>query len=299
MMASLKPSPFFFSVAFLGICLVITVPGCFAQKGGIPEKASMTASYPENTILAGIDGTSISFDQLISEIRAVRIVYIGENHNNQSHHQVQQRIIRRLSEIDPGLKIGIEMVDRTYQPQLDLWTSGRLDEKRLIATLHWYANWRYPFSLYRDIFLLAREKHLSLVALNIPFHIPPKIATGGLDTLSADEKKFLPKTIDLGNKTHQEYVRKIFGKHQVPGFDNFDNFYAAQCVWDEAMAETISEHLSESSMVVLAGNGHIIYKFGIPDRAYRRNGACFRTIVLTEPDEPIVLHSADYIWVTN
>jgi uncharacterized iron-regulated protein len=51
-------------------------------------------------------------------------------------------------------------------------------------------------------------------------------------------------------------------------------------------------------MVVLAGNGHIQFKYGIPDRAYNRTGASFRTIYLAPAGDVVELDIADYIWVT-
>jgi uncharacterized iron-regulated protein len=51
-------------------------------------------------------------------------------------------------------------------------------------------------------------------------------------------------------------------------------------------------------MVVLVGNGHIIYKFGVPNRAYKRNGAPFKTIYLAPVGGEAELSWADYLWVT-
>ena len=48
------------------------------------------------------------------------------------------------------------------------------------------------------------------------------------------------------------------------------------------MAENIDKFLKKNpgySIVVLAGNGHIVYSYGIPDRAYRRNKIEYTTIL--------------------
>jgi uncharacterized iron-regulated protein len=81
-------------------------------------------------------------------------------------------------------------------------------------------------------------------------------------------------------------------------FPSFDYFYLVQCVWEEAMAETIAHHLGSDGMIVLAGNGHIIHKFGIPDRVYSRTKADFRTIYLASAGSQAELSYADYVWVT-
>ena len=79
----------------------------------------------------------------------------------------------------------------------------------------------------------------------------------------------------------------------------FDDFYAAQCVWEDAMAQAIVENLKADVMVVLAGNGHIQYKYGIPDRAYRRAEVAFLTIYPANVGSEVDLGVADYIWVSK
>jgi uncharacterized iron-regulated protein len=84
----------------------------------------------------------------------------------------------------------------------------------------------------------------------------------------------------------------------VKGRQDFENFYMAQCVWEDAMAETIAENLKQSKMVVLVGNGHIYRKFGIPQRAFNRTGRSFRTLHPVIVGGNAQLIDADYLWVT-
>ena len=64
------------------------------------------------------------------------------------------------------------------------------------------------------------------------------------------------------------------------------------------MADAVAENLESGKMVVLAGNGHIIRKFGIPDRAFARTHASFKTIYLAPVGGEAQLSWADYLWVT-
>jgi len=52
-------------------------------------------------------------------------------------------------------------------------------------------------------------------------------------------------------------------------------------------------------MAVLAGNGHIQFKYGIPARAYARTGAPFRTVILSSPGDEIPAGLADYVWAVE
>ncbi|MBW1833477.1 MAG: ChaN family lipoprotein, partial [Deltaproteobacteria bacterium] len=188
----------------------------------------------------------------------------------------------------------------SYQQILYLWSDGELNEKEFMEKMHWYANWRFDFELYKDILLFLKNNRIRIVGLNLPFHIPPKIAIGGIESLSDDEKKNLPKEIDTSNVGHKAYLEKIFEEHKVKGREKFENFYMAQCVWEEMMAESISQNLKGNPMIVLVGNGHIVHKFGIPDRAFRRTEASFKTIFLAPAGSgaEAELSFADYIWVT-
>jgi uncharacterized iron-regulated protein len=196
------------------------------------------------------------------------------------------------------MRVGMEMFDRSYQEVLDLWSAGVLDEETFLRKVHWYANWQFDFGLYRDILAFIKENRIKIVALNIPFYIPGRIRVGGIDNLPDTDKQYLPKEIDTSNVAHRNYVEQVFNQHHLRGNVKFDDFYMVQCVWDEIMAESIAADLGGNKIVVLAGNGHIQYKYGIPDRAFRRTNASFRTVYPVSAGKEIELGIADYLWVT-
>lgn len=250
------------------------------------------------TIIDARTGAPVAFEEMLKEAAAARVVYVGEQHTAAAHHEVQLQVIRALHAGGARLAIGMEMFDRTYQPVLDLWSQGALDEEALLRRTHWYANWRFDYALYREILAFARSERIPVVALNLPFNIPPKIRVGGIDTLSAYEKRFIPHDIDTGVAPHRQFAEKIFAQH---GFKNtrFEDFYMAQCVWDEAMADAAAARMPAGLMVILAGNGHIQYKYGIPERLHRRTGLTYRTLYPVSAGAPIDRSIADYIWVTE
>jgi len=83
------------------------------------------------------------------------------------------------------------------------------------------------------------------------------------------------------------------------GRKNFEYFYTAQCIWEEAMAESITQNIENNIMIVLVGNGHIQQKFGIPDRVFRRIQTPSRTIFPASVGSRAELSFADYIWITQ
>ena len=255
--------------------------------------------FDSGTIISSEINNPVTFDALMEDLKTVRIVYVGEQHTNPDHHAVQLKILEDLFQREPTLVLGMEMFDRTYQPILDQWSAGELTNQQFIEKVHWYANWKYDFELYVDILNFVKDHHIPIIAINVPPDIPAKIAVGGIENLRSWEKEFLPKISHTSNPDHRSYIQTIFNFHNLRGRENFEYFYAAQCVWEDSMAQAIADHLGEKPIIVFAGNGHITQKFGIPDRAYALTGASFKTIMPISVGSEAKLHEADYIWVTS
>lgn len=287
-------------------CNLIRV-GSFLVIGLMLGCAPMSkTSLEEHTTKALEAGTSIwtstgqpvSFEAMVSDLLQSRVIYIGESHARRSDHVAQLEVIDAVFQRHRKLAVGMEMFDRSYQPVLNQWSAGELDEESFLRKVHWYANWRYDFSLYRPILEYVRDHRISLIGLNIPFDIPAKIRVGGIENLLPPDKHHVPADIDATDTAHREHAAEVFKRHNFHRDTRFEDFYMAQCVWDEAMAQAVAQNLKDDIMIVLAGNGHIQYKYGIPQRAFRRTGLTFRTIYLQSSGHEIDRAIADYIWIT-
>jgi uncharacterized iron-regulated protein len=272
------------------------IAGCAAERNHVLVR-DLAQSFPAETIISA--GRVVDPASMLADLQQAQIIYVGERHNDARHHAWQLRILRELRRQDPELVLGMEMFDSAYQPVLDNWAAGRLDRRSFLEQVHWYANWRFPYDLYEDILNFVRDQHVRLFGLNLPFHIPRKIAVGGIRSLSPEEKKYIAADIDTSIAAHREYIREIYEIHRLRGVDRFEYFYLAQCAGEDTMAANVVRHLNGRKMLVLAGNGHIVRKFGIPDRAYRRNGASFRTVYLATAGSEVETGFADYIIVTG
>ena len=148
------------------------------------------------------------------------------------------------------------------------------------------------------------------MALNAPSEITRQVAREGLESLEEDDFRYIPPVseIDTSNNDYREFVAAAFGSHSGHGNFNFDNFFAAQVTWDETMALTISEFKTsnpDTQVVVLAGNGHVIYGDGNPDRVARRLGDdLIQQFVLLNPADFLTEASeaeaiADFFWYSE
>jgi len=253
---------------------------------------------PRETIIRCATGEPVGFEALVEELGRARVVYVGETHSDPAHHEIQLRILRALHRTRPDLCLGMEMFDRTYQPVLDLWSSGRLEEAEFLKRSHWEANWRFDYALYRGILDFVAENRIRLIGLNYPFHIAPRIRIGGIDSLLPADRKHLADRIDLSEPAHREAALQAFQLHDFKGRVDFENFYAALCAWDDTMAETIARRGGGFPLiVVLAGTGHIAHRYGIPQRAFSRNPEDYRTVVPAAGEAPLDPGLADFLWV--
>lgn len=273
--------------------------GC-ASFGPENMPGDAKSNYSPGTILSGKTGKPVSFDDMICDLLSVDIVYVGETHTSKKDHEIQLEILKTLNGHLPDLAVGMEMFARPYQKILNDWSGQRLSEIEFIRKTHWYANWKYDFDLYAALLSYIRENSLDLYALNISFHIPSKIAVGGIDSLLPDDMQHLPENINFENPEHRKYLESVFEKHKtVKEHFIFQHFYQAQCVWEDTMAETISRHAIGRPIIVFAGNGHIVNKFGIPMRAYFRTKLPYRTVMPVSKFDDSNPGKADYLWITG
>ena len=94
-------------------------------------------SYPAGTIIHCPSGEPTTFEKLMSDLQGAKVVYVGERHTDSNHHEIQLRIIEALQRSDASLTVGMEMFAAPYQPILDDWSNGRLDQAQFLEKVHW------------------------------------------------------------------------------------------------------------------------------------------------------------------
>jgi uncharacterized iron-regulated protein len=245
------------------------------------------------------DGQTLSLADIVKDLRQSRLVFVGELHTTQSHHHAQLQTIRALKKTGTPVAIGLEMFRRESQPDLDRWVQGELSEKEFEQI--YYKNWNYPYHLYKNIFLYAREHKIPMVGLNVPPEVTKQVAREGFDSLSPKQRGDLPMVTCRVDPEYLAFIRRSLAMHGHGGLD-FIRFCEAQLVWDTAMAWSLLRYLEknpESTVIVVAGSGHS-WKKGIPAQIRSRSELPFRVILPEIPGRvdrgTISLNEADYVW---
>jgi uncharacterized iron-regulated protein len=241
-----------------------------------------------------------TLDDILPKLAESRIIYVGEQHDRFAHHANQLQIIKKLHEAGYKLAVGMEMFQVPFQQTVDEYMAGDIDESTFLQKSEYYTRWKYDYNLYKPIIDYLKEQNIPLVALNVERDITRKVAREGIYSLTDEEGKQLPRGMDFSNEQYRGDLNEIFSMHgEQHAIRDFDYFLQAQTLWDEGMAESAQRFLAknpERKLVVVAGNGHMRHKYGIPERLYRRNQEPYTVIV---QDEEIGKGIGDYILLTT
>lgn len=248
---------------------------------GDERKKYKLCSVKLNQIMNTSTNQESSFDNMIQELTRMRIVMVGESHTNQTHHDLQLKIIKGLVERGRPVVLALEMYNPSQNEQLAAWSSGRTDPDSFMKQTGYLDSWGHNYRYYQAIFDYAREKHIPMYGANVDRTYTSKIGRGGLESLSPEEIRFLPH-IDTSTSEHKFLINILMEGMGASLPQYFKNMYPAQCLWDCAMGEGAirAAHLHpNATIVLLAGSGHVIYNLGIGRVIKDRSNLTFASVV--------------------
>ena len=224
------------------------------------------------------------------------VIYLGENHDSPAIHQQQLEIITQLQNTVGSkreLAIALEIFQRPFQPILDRYQLGLISEDQLRKQTEYNTRWGFDWEFYAPVLRFAQKYRIPLIALNTPAEITQKVAESGINSLEGNDFRYIPPLteIKLDNVKYRQRLADIYQQHVNQGQGNSkdaDNFFAAQVLWDETMAETIAmyhQNHRRSPIVVMVGKAHVMYDYAIANRVARRiNHPSFtqKTFLLTD-----------------
>jgi uncharacterized iron-regulated protein len=246
-------------------------------------------------------GQEVSQEAFFEDIGRAQVIFIGELHGHDGHHQMQLEIIRALQKQGRPLAVGLEMFQQDYQGALDQWVAGDMPEQNFLLVYH--QNWSM-WPKYRPIFMFARDHNLPLIGLNIPREITRQVSRFGFDSLNPEQRRDLEGIACEVDPTYMEFIRRALGGHGH-NLQNFTFFCEAQLLWDAVMARNLMNFLEDNpnhQVVVLSGSGHS-WKHGIPHQLHEMGGEHITyRVVLPEVHGRIdrtdaSVADADYLWL--
>jgi uncharacterized iron-regulated protein len=236
------------------------------------------------------DGGTLDQAQLFDELSRYDVLCLGEAHDAPRDHYAELAIARGIAQraqiSGRALGLGFEMFQAGYGDALYSYGIGRIDDASLRKRTQYDERWGYPYQYYRPILALGRAEGLPLKALNASRELTRAVAKQGFADLPPRLRRQLPDDLNLSDPEHRAEFDQLMASHpHSAGFDA-DNFYAAQVVWDETMADNATRWVSASApsrqLVILAGSAHC-RRAAIPARIERRAPLRVASVQLSAP----------------
>lgn len=243
-----------------------------------------------------------SLDNIVASLKERRVLLIGEQHDRFEHHLNQLQLIRKLREAGYQVAIGMEMFQQPYQQALDDYLAGKITESEFLTQSKYFDKWAYDYNLYKPIIDYALKHKLPVLALNIEGNITRQVARKGLYSLHEKQQQQTPDTLNFSDPSYREDLKSVFQAHEGMLHSqamSFNYFLQSQVLWDESMAQAAAQFLQQNPqhvLVILAGNGHLRYRYGIPQRLQRLSG--LSPLVIVQDDE-LGKTIADYVLLTT
>lgn len=230
-------------------------------------------------------GAVRTWAEALADLASARIVAVGESHDDAAHHKIQAEVLTALAARDPRVAVAFEMVGFEDQAVLDSYMSGALSESGF--AVWWKANWGFDFALYKPIFDAAKAAGVPAYGLNAPIGLVKAVSKGGLASLSPADRARLPFKIEQSaDPRYRAFVEESVAGHGPLTPDQLKNRLEAMAVWNETMGEKAAAIAATGRQVlVVAGQGHVLYKAGVLESALRR-GAGSAKVLLPLSDAP-------------
>lgn len=258
----------------------------------------------------------VSFEDLLPQLLAADVIFIGEEHYTPSHLEAAQTILTALLAHQRHPALAMEMFHWDGQHGLDRYIQEPgFTTEQLVEESHWNTNWGGDFADYQPLVTFAKSHQLRIFGLNPPRTLVRLVATKGLQDARQDPEM---KKWPVGELVTDdpEYEKLIFEQIEAchPGLPDhvYRRFFEASIFRDEGMAQIISNYLHDKPpvagpIVSYTGGGHIQYKIPVPKRVARKHpGVKSITIYLEtwHPSKEDEIRSemkrgiADFLWLT-
>ena len=193
----------------------------------------------------------LNIRELVEDLKQYDVIFFGELHDDLLIHRLQAEILPILTK-DNRLAISMEMFARDIQTVVDSFLNNKITEKQFIKNSRAWSNYQRD---YKPIVDFAKRKSLPVIAANVPRRYAAKLNKSGKDfikELPPEERSYVAKDLKVLDNEYKEKFIKVMalnmtGKAEISTQMSkmFESYYAAQCLKDDTMAESINNFISK------------------------------------------------------
>lgn len=194
-------------------------------------------------------GNAASVEQIIDAIKDADVVFLGEQHNDQVAHYLQNEIFRQAFEkynSSRKVALSLEMFERDVQIVLDEYLKNLISENHFLLSSRPWNNYKTD---YRPLVEYAKQKGVPVIAANAPRRYVNMVSRGGrdaLNTLSPAAKSWLaPLPFGEPSKNYADKFKSLMGGAPEASM-GVGRILASQTLWDATMAYWVAEFLGKN-----------------------------------------------------
>ncbi|MEM6692044.1 MAG: ChaN family lipoprotein [Planctomycetota bacterium] len=253
----------------------------WSQEGKGTDKATPSAKIENSRT-----GVTLELAELLDELSGSDVIFMGENHDNDSGHEFQMQVIEGLVNAGHSIAISMEQFERDVQGALNDYLSGRIIEDEFLKASRPWSNYQKH---YRPVIEFAKENRVDVIASNVPRRMASKVSQG--ERPAVEDQVFLPRKRFTDKDAYWDRFEQSMAGHGGTDMDSMmELYFESQCLKDDAMAESISDFLAVHShrrtiVIHLCGSFHSDYGLGTVSRLLKRRPLTRVSVLTMEATE--------------
>ncbi|MCX6257244.1 MAG: ChaN family lipoprotein [Bacteroidia bacterium] len=198
-------------------------------------------------------GKEMTYSAMIEELKNADIILFGELHDNPVVHWLELEVAREMyKDKKDRLVLGAEMFETDNQVILNEFLDSTIAENKFEDDARLWKNYKTD---YKPLLNFAKKNKLKFIATNVPRRYAAVVFSKGfegLNSLSADAKKFLPPLPVKYDSTLACYKNMLdmkASKGMGPQHNN-KNLPKAQAIKDATMAYNILQNWKHGKQMI-------------------------------------------------
>jgi len=262
------------------LVLILLASGCApASRLSLERRAGGSAAlFNQFRVYDARTGAAVDYARLASDARAADAVLFGESHDDPICNALEAQLYADMLASGRAALV-MEFFERDAQAALDDYLAGRISEAAFTESAR--TSRGYALS-HRPLVEMARAAEMPVVAANAPRRLVRDYRESEKDYaaffagLPADDQRWLPPQNELLTGPYRDAFVGMMEGHGAatstpstapakPGVKPED-FYRAQMLWDEAMAESLAATRARdpgAAALLVVGSFHVANAGGL------------------------------------
>ena len=201
----------------------------------------------------------ITVQQMVDSFTPYDVIFFGEFHDQDVLHSVEYDVLKKLyKKYGSRLVLSMEMFEKDNQEKLNNYLAGKITEDEFIKTSR---PWPRYLTDYKPMIEFAKAHKIPVIASNIPRFLASTLAKQGtVENIEPRYRQYLP---DKTYAPEGDYKEKFAGYMTRGGEvmkisqEKLNQVFAAQCIKDDKMAESILGESAAEPAAPAIGSGEL------------------------------------------